>query len=131
MTNASFISAIIFTFTTNDQQIWIPKHWGTENYQPGSIYVQTTLESIECWDKVTGTWKTPRTFGIDTTNLVKRKHSEYIQSHTTAKNILMLGIDPFILTNDYTPNTAKQIWNAYTAQYKDKFLFFSSLFSFI
>ncbi len=31
----------------------------------------------------------------------------------------MLSIDPSILTDDCTTNTAKQIWDAYTAQYKE------------
>ncbi len=58
--------------------------------------------------------------GTDTTDLVKKEHSEYIQSHATARSILVLSIDLSILTDDCTTNTAKQIWHAYTAQYKEK-----------
>ena len=50
----------------------------------------------------------------------KKKHQEYTQSHVTAKSILVLSIDPSILTDDCATNSAKQIWDAYTAQYKEK-----------
>lgn len=42
----------------------------------------------------------------------------------------MLSIDPSIPTNDCTINLAKQIWDAYIAQYKEKrFAFQFTLFT--
>ena len=108
------------TLTTDDERIRIPKLKGTENYRPWSIYVQATLESKACWDIVTGTRKSPPTPETNASDNIKKEHREYTQSHATAKSILVLSIDPSILTDDCVTNSAKQIWDAYTAQYKEK-----------
>ena len=61
---------------------------------------------------------------------IKKEHEEYTQSHAIAKSILVLSIDPSILTNDCVTNSAKQIWDAYTAQYKEKgFVLYFTLFT--
>lgn len=40
---------------------------------------------------------------------IKKKHQEYTQSHAIAKSILVLSVDPSILTDNYITNSAKQI----------------------
>lgn len=119
-TGNSPIYAFATTFTTDDERIRIPKLKGTENYRPWSIYVQATLESKACWDIVIGTRKAPPALDTNASDDEKKEHREYTQSHATAKSILVLSIDPSILTDDCATNSAKQIWDAYTAQYKEK-----------
>ncbi len=134
MADASLIYAMVSTFTTDDERIRIPKLRRAENDRPWSIYVQATLESKGCWDIVIGTRKTPATPGTDTTDLVKKEHSEYIQSHATARSILLLSIDQSIPTDP--PTTVQQIQLSRSGMHiprsiKRNVLFFDSLFSFI
>ena len=104
----------------NDERIRIPKLKGTENYRSWSIYVQATLESKASWDIVVGTREAPTTPVTIASAGMKKIYQEYTQSHATAKSILVLSIDPSILTDDCATNSAKQIWDAYTTQYKEK-----------
>ena len=73
-----------------------------------------------CWDIVTGTQKSPPTPKINASDNIKKKHRKYTQSHAIAKNILMLSIDPSILTDNCVTNSTKQISDVYTVQYKEK-----------
>lgn len=45
----------------------------------------------------------------DTSDNVKKKYQKYIQSHTIAKSILILNINPSILIDDYNTNLVKEI----------------------
>ena len=114
------IYAFASSLANDDERIRIPKLKGTENYRSWSIYVQATLESKACWDIVVGTRETPATPVTDASAQIKKAYQDYIQSHATAKSILVLSIDPSILTDDCATNSAKQIWDAYTTQYKEK-----------
>ena len=51
---------------------------------------------------------------------IKKAYQDYIQNYATTKSILVLSIDSSILTDDCNTNSAKQIWDAYTIQYKKK-----------
>lgn len=83
------------------------------------------------WNIITGIWKKLETPNTNASDNIKKKHQKYIQSHIIAKIILVLNIDPSILINDYTINLAKQIWNTYTIQYKEKrFVLWFALFTY-
>ena len=56
----------------------------------------------------------------DTSDEIKKKYQEYTQIHATAKSILVLSINLSILIDDCAINSAKWIWDIYTAQYKEK-----------
>ena len=131
-TDGSPIYALAITFTADDERIRLPKLKGTENYRPWSIYVQATLESKACWCIVIGTRKAPTAPEDDASDETKKEHQEYTQSHAAAKSILVLSIDPSILTGDCVTNSAKQIWDAYTAQFKEKgFILRFTLFTYL
>ena len=129
-TGGSRIHAFATYSLNDDERIRIPKLKGTENYRSWSIYVQATLESKACWDIVISTRRAPSALANNASDEIKKEHQEYTQSHATAKNILVLSIDPSILTDDCATNSATQIWDAYTAQYKEKgFVFCFTLFT--
>ena len=126
------IYAFASSLANNNKWIQILKLKGTENYRSWSIYVQATLESKACWDIVVGTRETPATPVTDASAQIKKAFQDYIQSHATAKSILVLSIDLFILTDDCATNSAKQIWDAYTTQYKKKgFVLCFTLFTYL
>ena len=84
------------------------------------------------WDIVTGTQKSPPTPETNASDNIKKEHQEYTQNHAIAKSILVLSIDPSIQTDDCVTNLAKQIWDAYTAQYKEKrFVLCFTLFTYL
>ncbi len=52
--------------------------------------------------------------------MIKDAYLEYSQKHASAKGILILSIDPSILTDKCTTSIAKEIWDYYSTQYKEK-----------
>lgn len=51
---------------------------------------------------------------------IKKEHQKYTQNYAMAKSILVINIDLFILIDDSTTRSVKDIWDSYTAQYKKK-----------
>ncbi len=113
------IPAAMATFTEDDR-IRIPKLKRAENYRPWAIYVQAALESRGVWYIVLGTQVTPVAPESNSEKSIKDAYLEYSQKHASAKSILILSIDPLILTDKCTTSTAKEIWDYYSIQYKEK-----------
>lgn len=90
MADASFTYAMVSIFTTDNEWIQILKLRGGENSWHWPIYVQTTLESKGYLDIVTETQKTLTTPATNTTDLVKREHSEETKSYVIPRAILVL-----------------------------------------
>lgn len=71
-------------------------------------------------------------FETDIFDNIKHEYQKYIQSHTIAKNILVISINLSILTDDCITNLAKRILDIYIVQYKGKnFIFCFILFIYL
>ncbi len=119
------IPAAMATFSEDDR-IRIPKLKEAENYRPRAIYVQATLESRGVWNIVRGTQVAPATPESNSEKLNKDAYLEYSQKHASAKGILILSIDPSILTDKCTTNTTKEIWDYYSTNIRRKNLYYGS-----
>ena len=98
----------------------ISKLKGAENYRPWAIYIQAALESRNVWDIVTGTKVVPSVLSAAATEATQATYTLSVQQHATAKGILILSIDPSILIDKCTTSLAREIWEYYSAQYKEK-----------
>ncbi len=117
---------------TEDDRIRIPKLKGAENYRPWAIYVQAALESRGVQDNVLGTQVAPAAPESNSEKSIKDAYLEYSQKHASEKGILILNIDPSILTDKCTTSTAKEIWDYYSTQYKEKgFVLWFTLFVYL
>ncbi len=110
------IPAAMATFTENDR-IRIPKLKEAENYRPWAIDVQVALESRGVLFSVPRLHDAPES---NSEKSIKDVYLEYSQKDASAKGILILSIDPLILTDKCTTNRAKEICDYYSTQYKEK-----------
>ncbi len=108
------------TSSTNDDCMQIPKLKGTENYRLWAIYVQAALESQNVWEIVTGAKVIPIVLAVSASEALKALYTSSVQQHAFAKDILILSIDLSILIDKCITCSAKEIWEYYSSQYKEK-----------